>query len=683
MTLPTNSEAPSNFRPPCIPLVAVDPYFSVWSPHELLYAAETEHWTGTPQPLRGRVQVDDKTYRFLGSTKPGNNAIPQTALRVDALSTHYRFEGRGLALDVIFWTPLLLDDLDLMSRPVSFVTVRVRNADQTSRRVRVELAVSPRLCVNTPDQLVAGSRGDTSGGPPGLRLGSVDQPVLEKAGDNLRIDWGYLHLAAAADGRPIRYDWPDDHLLKREPPAHDAAAEFGPAAPADRARFARATVDLGQVDHAPQECGFALAYDDLESVTFLGESMPAWWRRGSDFDTMFAQALADMSETYRRCDRFDRELNAKLDRAGGSAYRDVAALAYRQAIAAHKLVQNPAGQPLFFSKECFSNGCMGTVDVAYPSMPLFLLFNPQLVNGMLRPVLEYAKTADWPYDFAPHDVGRYPRGDGQVYGRDPDTNQHQFEKQMPIEECANALLMAAAAAQASGDLSLIKEHRPLFDGWADYLIAHGRDPGEQLCTDDFSGRLARNTNLAIKACVGVAAWARVCERLGSDSRQQTCAAAARSMARYVLDHADDGTHYRLAYDQPGTWSLKYNLVWDRLLNLGLFGDDVYEKEITCYQSHMLRGGVPLDSRDEFTKSDWYVWCASLLPQSEDFAHWIQALWRSLHETPHRVPMTDWYYADTALQRGFQNRSVVGGLFIRLLFDNPVEGAASSSTLPEA
>ncbi|MEM6391387.1 MAG: DUF4965 domain-containing protein [Planctomycetota bacterium] len=670
MMPPVSPAADVEFRPPSVPLVTVDPYFSVWSPHELLYAADTRHWTGSAQPLRGRVQIDDKAYRFLGATTPGNNAIPQTVLRVDPLSTHYRFEGRGLVMDVVFWTPLLLDDLELMSRPVSFIKVRVRSLDHAPRRVKVELAVSSRLCVNTPDQQVIGSPFQTAGQASGLRVGSVEQPVLEKIGDGLRIDWGYLYLTAVGGEGPVRYDWPAEMLLKRGLPESEGHADFGDAPPAANAPFARATIDLGQVDHEARECSFVLAYDDLQSATFLGQPVPAWWRReGQDFGVMLDQALAEIEQTYERCVQFNRQLNEQLDQAGGQHYRDIGALAYRQAIAAHKLVESKDGHALFFSKECYSNGCMGTVDVSYPSMPLFLLYNPDLVNGMLRPVLEYAGTDDWPFAFAPHDVGRYPRADGQFYRRDQETGLHPIEFQMPIEECANILVMTAAAIQANDDLSLAREYQTKLDAWATYLIEHGRDPGEQLCTDDFSGRLARNSNLAIKACVGVAAWASVCDRLGAKARRDHCASEARAMADYVLKRADDGDHYRLAYDQPGTWSLKYNLVWDRLMGLGLFERTVYERELARYEQEMLPYGIPLDSRDEFTKSDWYVWCASMLPQPEDFRRWIEPLWRSLHETTDRVPMTDWYYADTALQRGFQNRSVVGGLFIRLLFDH--------------
>ena len=104
-----------------------------------------------------------------------------------------------------------------------------------------------------------------------------------------------------------------------------------------------------------------------------------------------------------------------LERAGkiSSRYADIVSLAYRQAIAAHKLTWD-GGEIQFLSKECFSNGCIGTLDVTYPSIPLFLLYNPELVEGMLNPLFKYAASPNWPYAFAPHVVGQYPIANGQV-----------------------------------------------------------------------------------------------------------------------------------------------------------------------------------------------------------------------------------------------------------------------------
>jgi hypothetical protein len=381
-------------------------------------------------------------------------------------------------------------------------------------------------------------------------------------------------------------------------------------------------------------------------------------------DDLLRAALADYASLEEKARAFDRDLMADLTHAGGEKYAQLAALAYRQTIAAHKLAADFDNTPLFFSKENFSNGSIDTVDVTYPSSPFFLLFNPTLLKAQLEPILVYAGLPRWKFPFAPHDLGRYPLANGQQYG----AGEASERDQMPVEESGNMLLMVAAIAQVEGNADFAKKYWPVLSKWATYLKEKGLDPENQLCTDDFAGHLAHNANLSIKAILALGAYGQLAKRLGDNNVAQQYHAMAQDFAKRWVGLANDGDHFRLAFDRAGTWSQKYNLVWDHLLELNLFPKEVVQKELAFYRAHQNRYGLPLDNRADYTKLDWLAWTASLTQSKEGFESLFSPAFDFANESPSRVPLTDWYDTKTGKQAGFQARSVVGGIFIQMLYD---------------
>ncbi len=281
--------------------------------------------------------------------------------------------------------------------------------------------------------------------------------------------------------------------------------------------------------------------------------------------------------------------------------------------------------------------------------------------------MNYAASERWTFPFAPHDLGQYPHANGQVYGGGERTE----ENQMPVEESGNLLILLAAIAQMEGHADFAGLYWKQLERWAAYLKDKGFDPENQLCTDDFAGHLAHNVNLSAKAICGLGAFARLCAMRGEKALATEYQSLAQKYAQQWVKAADDGDHFRLAFDRPGTWSQKYNLVWDRILGLGLFPDAVLRKEMDYYRQIQNPYGLPLDNRQTYTKLDWVLWTATLTQNRDDFTALVDPVVKFLNETPDRVPMTDWYFTDSGRRQGFTARPVVGGVFLQMLYSKPL------------
>jgi hypothetical protein len=695
--------ADKEFRPPAVPLVACDPYFSIWSMDDHLWGDVTRHWTGAPHSMASMAHIDGTAYRIMGQgdMRPGRQqttmpVMEQKSVQVLPTRTIYTFESVGVALTLTFMTPTLPHNLDLLARPVTYVTWSVKATDGKAHSVSLYFDATAQIAVNTLDQKVIASRykvGDLSA----LRVGTVDQPVLGRNGDWLRIDWGYLYAttdsksgaqSVIASTRTTRGAFArsgsipnSDDLAGAQPAGEYRGAELAPTDSGPALAFG---FDLGQVSAEPISRYVVLAYDDLYSVQFLYRQLrPYWRRRGLDMRQLLETSVREYTALRQQCEMFDAELMADLRKAGGEEYATLAALAFRQAFAAQKIVADHDGRPLQFSKENSSNGCVGTVDVIYPTIPLMLVFNPELVKASLTPVFEFSGSSRWVYPWAPHDLGVYPFANGRDTTA-PADGVFRPNWAMAVEESANMILMAAALARIEGNANYAAQNWALLTKWAEYVKKDGLDPIDQGVTDDFTSHLQHNANLSVKAICSLGGYALMCDMLGKKQEAESYRQTAKEYAQEWLRRANDGDHYRLAFDQEGSWSQKYNLVWDKILDLKLFPADVPRKEIAYYLKHQNDYGLPLDGRDRFTKLDWLVWTATLAEKPDDFEALIKPACRWADESPDRQPLGDLYYTHSGRRRGFQARSVVGGVFIKLMADPTLWGKwANRATQPSA
>lgn len=637
-------------RAPAVPIITVDPYFSVWSEDTRLNAAPLVHWTGKSNSIYGLAIIDGTEYLFLGHSHEYCK-LDQVSLDITALSTKAVFEGAGIRLFVNLTTPTLPDDYELLTRPVSYMALSYESIDGKSHNVSARVIASEELCLNLAEQNSVSCEEFSCGSVRGMKMGNTDQKPLNKSGDDVRIDWGYFCLAA-------------DH----------ASATLESKKWWDRTHRVIVSAPMAEGD----ELLYLFAYDDIESIEYFGQRLKSYWNRdGKSIEAAIRKAADDYTETMSRCDEFSSSLYADAYAAGGEQYAEMLSLSYRQIIAGHKLVLDENGEILYISKECSSNGCAATVDVSYPSIPIFLLYNPELVKGMMRPIYRYSNSAHWKdelkYDFAPHDVGQYPLLNGQIYGVEV---SFAIERQMPVEECGNMIIMEANVALATNDASFALSHIDLLKTWCGYLIRYGTDPEHQLCTDDFAGHLAHNCNLSVKAIMGIAGMSIILDMLGDKKESAKYMRCARRMARTWISTAlnQDGSS-KLAFDREGTWSMKYNMIWDKVWGTKLFSQKFMDCELRHNRTHFNKYGMPLDSRSEYTKSDWLVWTASMASTKKGFMSYIAPMWNAYNDSPSRVAMTDWYDTKSsymaAFRYGFKHRTVLGGLYMKVLLQKDI------------
>ena len=611
----------------------------------------------------GGAYVDFGLFRENKQLSNFKEAAIQKSVNVLPTQTYYTFTCGPVELDLVFTAPLLMEDLDLISTPINYISYRVRSLDKKQHDVQVYIETTPQLAVHEPSQPTISEK-ISKNGMDYLKAGTIDQPYVKRKGDGVRIDWGYAYLGSnSAPNKDLSignyYDMKQAFITngKLLPNSQDSITRSESDMPA-----MAYTENLGKVDNQGKSGYVMLGYDDIYSIEYFYERRMAYWKHNgqvSIFDA-FERAQASYPSLMKRCRAFDQQLMADAEKAGGRKYAELLALTYRHSITAHKLLTDKEGNLLFLSKENHSNGCINTVDLTYPSAPLYLIYNTELMKGMLNSIFYYSESGRWNKPYPAH-LGTYPIANGQLYGED-----------MPIEEAGNMILVTTAISMMEGNANYASKYWETLSTWANYLIENGLDPENQLCTDDFAGHLAHNANLSAKAIMAIAGYGEMARMLGKETTANKYIETAKRLAIEWEKMAFDGDHYKLAFDKPGTWSQKYNLIWDKVFNMNIFPQKVFDTEIPFYLTKQNKYGLLLDSRAQYTKSDWVLWSACMSPDDATFQKFIDPIYTYANETTSRVPISDWHDTNTGKMMNFKARSVVGGYYMKLLMEKVKE-----------
>lgn len=657
------------FRPPSVPLLVVNPYFSVWSNADNLYDDFTRHWTGAVNCFTGMISIDGKPYRFMSKDSDlPDSVITQKSVQVYPTRTVYEFASQGIQLIVTFTTPSLPNFVEYGSLPISYISFNVSSTDGQTHDVRLYYDNTAEIAVSDVLEKVSWSRTAVKlDGYITMRTGTVSQQFPGKGSD--RINWGYFYVSvpdesslqtsmtnvgdsrvAFANGKPLPSDDPNQ-----------------PRPCSDKWPGLVIAWDLGKVGSTAVSKYVTVAYDQVDSILYFGTAMIPYWRHVyQSLPGMLLFAHENCTGIVNKCTETDSTVMGTLGKLGGSNYTSIASLVWRQAVGGTESVwNNVTNKEWRFMKEISSDGDVSTVDVLFPASPLFIWQSPQPFYLMLEPLLAYTNNEtikyglNIPYNLAwcPHHLGHWP-----VCNLPPN---HQ--EQMPIEETGNILIMLAAIAKSDPTwlLNAVAKYEGVLKVFGDYLVSSLPDPANQICTDDFEGPSPHNVNLAAKGIVGLGAYSYILRLDNQTDKADYYLKIAQSYAQYWINHSLDGDHYKLQYNLPGSWSLKYNLMYQKLLGFELFPQNVFDSEEMYYQTKMNEYGVPLDDRADFTKSDWMMWVAAMGNQ-EQFQLLVDKLYLFATSTPDRVPFTDWYYTSTGKRKGFIARPVMGGLYARAM-----------------
>ncbi|CAN9278067.1 unnamed protein product [Alternaria alternata] len=665
-------------RPPSLPLAVKNPYLSAWFPAGsnggnggYLPGQWPSFWTGQTLGWTGLVRVDGNTFVWMGAPDGYNDLANQTSYEYTSTRSIFTLTADDkIQLKVTFLSPITPNDYKRQSLIFSYMDVEVSSLDNSEHDVQIYTDISAEWVSGDLTAVAEWGFGTTSDGVNYHKVWKQDQQVFNEHND--QAQWGnWYYSTKAVEGLT--------HKSGADSEVRDAFDNDGRLDNAEDPEFRPINTGwpvfgyalaMGSVSSDVKSQLFTIGLCQDDAIQFLGADglviLPSLWR---DYFGDDISALSFFYNDYKESSELSTELDDKISKdsktIAGDDYAVLTTLAARQAFGATQLVGTEKKHYLFL-KEISSNGNTQTIDVIYPASPIFFYTNPELVKLMLDPHFENQESGHYPKKSAIHDLGtHYPNATGHPDGAD---------EPMPLEECGNNVIMMLAYVQLSGDSDYIKEHYPILKQWAQYLVDDSLYPALQLSTDDFAGNLPNQTNLALKGIIGLEAMSQLSRIVGETDDAENYTAVAHD---YITKWVDLGMnknatppHAILNYGNEDTHGLLYNLYNDRLLNLTLVPQEIYDIQSAFYPTISENYGVPLDTRHGYTKSDWEVFCAAIASQ-ETRDMFIRKLAKWVRETTSSHAFSDLYEADDGKQPDgidFKARPVMGGMFALLLLD---------------
>ena len=695
---PTVTLGGASVRPPSIPLAVRSPYLSSWLPATSLTAATPQFWNNAARGFAGLVRIDGQLYAWAGQpVLTGNtsvNAMTAVSTEVTATRSIFTAAAGGVQLVAEWLSPVEPGNLQLQSAPLSLLTVSISFTDGTSHDVQVYADITGEWASSTESALIQWQTiADSTGRYWTVELQSPT-PLSESA---QMANWGSVVWAAPAspsvtyqsgDSVTVRSQFASDGSLPNSSdPTFRAVDDNQPA-------FAFA-VDLGS---AAGSAGFVLGHVRSPLISY-GPSdtqlLPLWTDYWSGWQQMTAAFISNAAAARQRAIALDTKVQAAATAAGESGYSAACALALRQCYGGTELAIGPGGDPWLLGKEISSDGDTNTVDIFDQAFLAWLWLDPALIPLVMAPILDWCSSSAWqsasawsgiaqPY-YCVHDLGVYPVASGRVPGAG---------EQMPIEESAGMLIMAAAYARAVGATvakPFLTQWQPLWSQWAQYLSTQVPTPASQLTTDDWApdySPITGSVNLGIKAIIGLMAASQIATILGDGADATTWSNAATNNVGPWMNLSTDATagdYLNVAQGQTGTWLSLYNAYYQTVIGVSLVPDQIAANQANFYQNELTTYGMPLQTdANNLSKVAWQFYLPAWLsdyPIADEFMSRNVAY---INDTPSLVPYGDRYNTANAVEvSGIQAHPTLGAVFALLAAEitPPTESAPSPAPGP--
>ncbi|KAF7890953.1 uncharacterized protein EAF02_001278 [Botrytis sinoallii] len=662
-------------QPPSYPLAVRNPYLSAWIPSSLaknVSSGNAQFWTGQNLIWSVIARVDNVTWNIFGVASPGTGTRYGTTTSAKYTSTHSIFNvtAGNVTFSLDFFSPVSTGNYLRQSLPFSYLTISAGTTAATD--VQIYSDISGTWTGQTESSSWTFTKQNTTSA---FSIRANNRATYSEASDQAL--WGEAIYSSQPSSTSTLTTESGDRTAVRKV-FSDTGALSGILGTWSADGVTGISHDLGSVTET-SSVTYAVGYVREAAVNYLGIPYTGYYRATypKTIDAL-EHFFEDYDDALAESQTIDSELSAAATQVAGTNYSDITTLSLRQVYGGIDLVIPNAtlntSDVLAFVKEVSSDGNVNTVDVIMPLFPVLYVTNPEYLRLLLEPILQYLASGRWTLPYVIHDIGSaYPNATGHDDG---------VAEVMPIEETGNLLILALAYQKATNNTAWAEKYYTLLNKYASYLPSTSLIITLQLSTNDAAGLLANETNLAIKAAVGLKAFASLAGETYSNYSTIGDAHATQIYTNKLGTDADQ-THFVLNYpNNDDSWKIPFNLYPDVLLDLSTFPDAAYAMQEIYYPTIRSDGGVALDSRQAWAKSDWNIWTAGTTT-GDVRQSFVDDLWVFISNGKNSWPFSDRWTVrvdgntEEGIEEALRARPTVGGHFALLALELGGKGLGSN------